>query len=164
MGFKILYHQAATGGISKVWQFLAQRRDIKVIHIVRENWLASLVSKERAKATGIWHSVTPQKPCALKLEPDKCLAHFELHEKRLKLFQTLFEGHEMLTLQYGDILRSFTDVIGRISGFLGVDTFESCEPAIVKIATVPLSSEVKNFYALREFFANSRYVRFFHET
>jgi hypothetical protein len=50
VGFKLLYNQVAS--VAKLWEYLADRKDIRVIHVTRTNLLASYLSLTIASSTG----------------------------------------------------------------------------------------------------------------
>jgi LPS sulfotransferase NodH len=163
-GFKMLYHHAHSGNVARAWQYIAHNSHIKLIHVRRRNLLESLLSRERAEVSGIWHSPQPVVTTPLTLAPAQCLAYFIRYEEMFENFQPLLDSHPVLEVWYDELLADFSGLINRILLFLGVDAVSDCYPLIKKIASRPIEADVTNYRQLRLLFSHTPYARYFRDT
>lgn len=161
IGFKIFYFQAREGSIASAWDLLAEQRDIAIIHLLRSNFLESLVSFYRARRSGIWHVDTPTSTAPFSLTPTQCLDFFEEHERWSSVTEPLLNAHPVLEVEYDEIKDDFQSTMSRIFTFLDLSADVSPTVLLKKIAQKSLQEELLNYRELRQYFQATAYARYF---
>jgi len=155
--FKAMYNQLARPG---ALGYLLGHREIRVIHLRRENLLATQVStllmqkRPELQATGY------VAPLRIRVDPQRVLAAMRAAEARYRRFEALFAGHAVLPVSYeslfdGAQLRATT--AGRLCDFLGVAR-QPMESRIIKLNPRSLRDTVENHEALAEAVAQSEFA------
>ena len=158
VGFKLFYGQGREPGARTAWDYLLSRRDIRVVHLTRDDPLAAYVSLEEAEATGRWHleldeSAPPGPP--VRLDPEACLAFLdELHSNR-SWARHAFRMHPVLELSYERHLdRGFAAGLHDVQAFLGLPPMDL--PALLqKQSDRPLEQRVTNLPEIRAALRNT---------
>lgn len=165
VGFKIFYHHAQKDGREAVWTFLKDSKDIKVIHLKRENILKRLLSLRKAFITNSWKTGTPtfQSPeTKILLTYEECLQEFiELKETQAK-YDELFKDHPVLELVYEDLASDRNKEMKRVQAFLGIRA-EPLQPSTYKQSHKPLSESISNYFELKEKFQGTPWETFFED-
>lgn len=155
--FKAMYNQLAR---PFALRYLLEHREIRVIHLRRENLLATQVStllmqkRPELQATG---HVTPLR---IRVDPQRVLARMRAAEARYRRFEALFAGHAQLPVTYeslfdGSQLRAAT--AERLCDFLGIAR-RPMQSRIIKLNPRSLRDTVENYDALAEDVAQSEFA------
>ena len=126
-GFKLTYSQARKYdgeifGEDDVWNKLRELKDIKVIHSVRDNGLARIISWKVGMETGAWHHYSERKlDVRVKLEVEECVEMWEFCEEREKQLDEWFSDHPLLKVRYRDLAQDVPGKMEEIQRFLGVE-------------------------------------------
>lgn len=160
IGFKLGKGHAREGASNSVWPYLASLRSLRVVHIQRANWLATLISRERAVRTRVWHTPTPPRSQPFRLDPELCRRHFERLETNAALAAPLLEQRPVLEVDYDDLSADFSSCMQRIWTFLEADPLH-VPSRMSKIAKLEPHEEIVNYDELRKLFRNTPYARFF---
>ncbi len=159
-GFKVMYQQLDRSSPS--WDYFLGMPELKVIHMVRRNYLESLVSYLLAHRTNVWN-ITPQEPkCSdepLYLPPRCCRMYFEYMEFEIEHFTYLFEDHDCLTIEY-ETLFQWDHTINSVQEFLGVKPIK-LPSKYAKRTDRSMQALISNFDELREKFKDTRWSHFF---
>ncbi|MCB9233624.1 MAG: sulfotransferase [Bacteroidia bacterium] len=169
VGFKIFYPQLSHEGFQGLKEALEGMKDLKVIHLKRENMLRILVSDLLAKQTGEKVSVSQKameqkllKVNQIYLDPAETKAYFE----KLKAFQdqydAFFADHEVLQVRYDQLQNDANATFEKVFQFLGVKPRKTFS-ILIKQNTLPLSDLVANFEELRTYFIGTQWEPFFRE-
>jgi len=165
IGFKLFYEQAPARPAASAWDYLAGERDLRVIHLYREQLLESLVSQEIAKITDEWmvHRGAAQPPRQLppfELSPERCRQHFDtvLADRRRALDK--LAGLPRLEIEYRALCDDFDTSVAACCRHLGVAPIRA-EKQLVKQAARPVREQVANYDALVRHFAATPYARYF---
>ena len=111
---------------SDLWAALAADRDLAVVHLTRENPLASLVSAELAKETGRWGvgatggAGRETLDTTVRLTPEHCLQDFDAGLRQQREADAHFQGHPVLHVTYEELVRAPKPALARIQTFLGL--------------------------------------------
>ncbi len=166
VGFKFMYYDGMPGTpLEAARRFLVEARDVAVIHLWRDNLLARHLSDLVAQQTQRWAltvgEARPPELAPLVLDPRKLRGAFKWIEERKDDTAAAFAGHPLLELEYQrDLALAFPATMERLFSFLGVSPI-SVEKRFIKQATRPLREQIANWDDLRDFFAPTRFSRFF---
>jgi LPS sulfotransferase NodH len=179
VGFKLLYGQgydAGGGNKNKVWAYLRDCEDLKIIHLKRRNFLKREISLSNASSSGEWglkgdnnifSRVAVQwsrlsKIRAVHFDPKKCEELFLNNERTILEHEQYFEKHDVLSIYYEDLLDSFNKSINEIIEFVGLDKYKLKSP-FLKQNPLPVKWSLKNYGELKKHFKGSRWESFFLE-
>lgn len=120
VGFKVFYNHLT----NDEWEKLVRRKDIKIIHLTRQNRLRTVISLEIAFKTGQWtkadRSGSPKEK-RLTLDPVKLIQRLEQIEEGETATRVRFCDSPILEIVYEELVRSPREVFGGVGAFLGVD-------------------------------------------
>jgi hypothetical protein len=159
-GFKIFYYHAKNK--PEVWAYLQGDKDIKVIHLIRENSLAMMVSRKLMGMGGPNRIKEPTKrdhTTNLELTVSECQKWFDQCELFKAEAVKKFAHHDVLTVTYEDLI-SDASIQRQIQEFLGVK-YRSLDTDMVKQQVRPLSSVITNFDQLKTYFTGTPYEKYF---
>lgn len=165
VGFKLFYDHAPPGAAASAWDQLGASRDLRVIHLYREQLFESLVSLRIAQITDDWMVLRSERRAPRQLEPfeippERCRQHFEavLAERRRALDR--LAGAPRLELEYETLCARFDESMSACFRHLGVEP-RPVEKELVKQATRPVREQVANYDELVRHFAGTPYARYF---
>jgi LPS sulfotransferase NodH len=169
IGFKLFYQQArSTPGARRVWRYLSEHQEIRVVHLVRRNLLESLLSLRVALATDEWTLPRGQAPTSpallrLRLEAEECEHYFVRIERQRERARRRFRGHAMMEVEYErDLCGRFEEMVREVERFLGVPEGGSPSlPELEKQGVGELSERISNYEELRRHFRRSPYSYLF---
>jgi LPS sulfotransferase NodH len=128
VGFKLFYGHGRDDAAGNPWPVLAERRDIRVLHLVRSNPIASFLSHERmrkSKSHIQMRSRAPRpngdltrKPIVIDVE--KLAAYLAEYDREIWNLTTELGGHETLEFTY-EALTTDPRVLEKVLAFLGVE-------------------------------------------
>jgi len=162
-GFKLFYDHGRFDDHSRTaWDYLVRERDIRVVHLNRQDWLASLISLKVALITGEWSRAVdshalPSSADPFRLDPRECHEYFDRIARWRKWAGEALAGHPILPVGYeNDTCRDFPGTMARIFEFLGVAPFEATA-SLRKQQTRPPAEQIINLNELREYFRHTPY-------
>ena len=129
VGFKIFYNHPRHDGNMEIWEKLQGRKDIKVIHLTREDKLRTFLSRKIATQTDEWKNLNGKADIPLeKRRTSLSIQEFQewsawLDEKR-ELTKPYLKDHEWLEVTYESLAQNQTEEIRRIMDFLGMESSE----------------------------------------
>ena len=134
VGFKLFYHHGRDAGPGNPWPALRARPDIKIIHLTRNNPLASFLSNERIQQHEPYvemrgapsNRVKPRRTCNERVVIDigKFEAYLARYEHDIRRMQQELPDHAVLELSYEALAASPGDSLGCVLDFLGVERRE----------------------------------------
>lgn len=124
VGFKIFYYHPIDSEDKSVWNRLIEDKNIKVIHLVRENMLKTFVSRKIAEKTDTWKakskkSVSVQEK-QVTLDFDECVNEFERIKQWEAWAREEFKGHDFHELSYEDLVSNRESTMKDLFSFFGV--------------------------------------------
>lgn len=165
VGFKIFYHQARQGRLKKVWPYLKNLPDLKIIHLKRKNLLKSYLSDRLAETTNVWQIYDASqvtKDIKIQLGYDECLDYFLRRQKRIDQCNVLFKDSHVLEVFYEDLDKDCSKETNRIQKFLNLE-IETLWSSLKKQNIRPLTETISNYWELKEKFKNTYWINFFEE-
>lgn len=164
VGFKIFYYHAQDEARRRLWDHLASRPGLRVIHLKRLNTLRELLSLKRAELTGEWYRTDPDAPGApaIELDVEECRRQFAYARDMKERFDRLFGERATLEVTYEELLREQAATCERVLRFLGVDV-RPLSASIVKQTREPLAVAISNYAELLCAFRGTPWEAFFDE-
>jgi LPS sulfotransferase NodH len=162
VGFKLFYYHGTDSQGRRLWEHLASRENLHVIHMKRNNTLRELLSMKRAELTGEWSQweSAVRKIEPITLDADTCREEFEYAETAKRDADAFFARRPMLQVTYEDLVGRQSSETERVQRFLGVDVRE-LRSAIVKQSNDALSAAIANYPELRNAFRGTKWEVFF---
>ncbi|MCT7989013.1 methyltransferase domain-containing protein [Laspinema olomoucense] len=164
VGFKFKYEELSLPSYQAVLDSIMFRKDVLIIHLTRKNLLKRYVSQLMAtQFTNIfWISNSSEKPdpARIRLDPKDCLNEFKLIAQRQEKFRDYLKAHQLLEVNYEDLVTETDLTLQTIQDFLGV----SQQKLIVrtkKVLSENLVDLLENFYELKGYFKHTKYETYF---
>jgi LPS sulfotransferase NodH len=165
VGFKIFYHHPVYDHDGKVWSYLLDMDDLKVIHLRRSNILRSLVSKRIARQSDVWKEEHKPREAQLKkveLSIEECQTGFDQTQRWAADADEKFRNNPLLQLTYEELTSDFHGKMQRIQEFLGVMPVD-LQPLTVKQNPEALDKLIINYEELKQHFSGTQWEVFFSE-
>ena len=165
VGFKLLYGQARKSKSRSVWDALRQDKQLRILHVVRTDLLASLVSLKTALYTSKWVAPAEGAPSLLEpsfhLDPIECARYFRTLQRQRAWVEQYFVDHPKATIRYeDDLVEDFSNTLRRTQEFVGSKALP-VRQVVFKQSTLPIRERIVNFGELESYFAASRYKDLF---
>ena len=163
VGFKLFYYHAKGKKKAEFWQYLQDRKDIKIIHLVRRNLLEVHISQQIALMTNSWYLKSGKKVDSyptIKLDYEQTMKAFAKTKNLEAENDAFFQNHQVLKLFYEDLVRDNLLEMKKTQNFLGV----RATPVYIstkKQSTKSLPKTIQNYSELKESFQGSPYAYFF---
>lgn len=164
VGFKIFYYHAKSENWKPVWSYLQSEKNIKIIHIKRQNVLKTHLSRKLAVKTDAWVNTSgaQQAPEQVALDYDELLGDFNQTRHWEAQAEVLFKDHPSFEVFYEDLARDYSAIMARIQSFLEVKS-ENVQAQTHKQTTQPLSFSITNYDELKMKFKDTPWASFFEE-
>jgi LPS sulfotransferase NodH len=164
VGFKIFYYHAQNDSRKTVWTFLRNQKNLKVIHLKRNNTLKVLLSLKRAFKTNKWTDITGsgEEDFAISLSYEECLHEFTWAQEIKKEYDIYFKDNHKIDVFYENLSRHHESEVRRIQEFLGVSC-EIVKPSTYKQSKQPLSKVISNYFELKKKFKGTLWEEFFED-
>lgn len=169
VGFKLFAEHVKCRGTERLFTRLKDEiPGLKVIHIVRDNYLDVLVSRSIAMKTREWVIFSNQcsshkrngRGIRIRLDPEKARGFFDSMKQSDTFFSRFFGGEHYMKITYSDLSKRFVGEIQRAYSFLDVKKIfpvQKTERQSRKRAV----KMVENFAELKKAFEGSEYEVFF---
>jgi LPS sulfotransferase NodH len=124
VGFKLMYSQIKQ--FPDILFYLHSRK-IRVLHLIRHNYLDTIISLENARAQQQWHSGsikgTPKATSAIHLDPETTIHRIVQLERQIKLMEAIFRrvGINSCQIFYEDLLTNPTSSYTKLHRFLDLE-------------------------------------------
>jgi hypothetical protein len=138
VGFKLFYQHGRTDGAGNPWPVIRERKDVKLIHLVRQNPIASFLSNELIQqhlpyvrmrsAAGSTSQATSveqaQEQPPIVVDVDKFKDYLAQYGNDIAVFTKEFADHDILELSYEALSSRMAESLTSVLDFLGVDRRE----------------------------------------
>jgi len=184
VGFKAHYYQLANPFFEKAFKYLKKHSEIQIIHLIRRNFLLTLVSNELAKETKQYFKPDPiiaekinnsgllneqfsgskrekdSEFSCISLDFEKVRNYFETTERSIELYKHDFRQHDIIEIYYEDLVQNLQNETNKLLNFLGVEN-KPLSSVLIKQNTRNIKEILLNYEDLKEKFANSKWSVFF---
>jgi hypothetical protein len=178
VGFKLL------GGQLRGDLFLRLKNEfsgLRIVHIVRPNYLEAFVSQQIAVTTGRWaqrkkekrgwrqlknivknmgRSRAPGEDVVFKVEPQEVKAHFDWRRATESFFRSSCTDLPYLEVSYDELVARYRETSASVFRFLGVPTVD-VTPKLEKQGKRSPDQVLTNFDQLAAYFARTEYAALF---
>jgi LPS sulfotransferase NodH len=164
VGFKLFYYHARERSRRVVWDYLKSQKNIKVIHLKRNNTLKMILSEKKAFKTNRWTNTTGEEEIrfSVPIDYEECVRRF-VDEQQMQIeLDSYFVDHPKLELIYEDLSEGYSREMKRVQNFLGVN-YENVQPSTYKQSSQPLSEAIENYFELKGRFLGTNWESFFEE-
>ncbi|OAB75733.1 hypothetical protein [Cochleicola gelatinilyticus] len=149
VGFKLFYDHPFDSDDRTVWKKIEEDNSIKIIHLVRNNIVRSIVSKKIAEETDAWVYKEGQSQRKISIDPQELMHEFNhtrAHEKRIR---EKYSSREYLEISYEELTTSTNVVMKRVGEFVGFQ-YLSKKSQLKKQNKGGLQELIVNFHTLQE--------------
>jgi LPS sulfotransferase NodH len=170
VGFKLFAERVQCPGTERLFVRLkAEVQGLRVIHIIRRNFLDMWVSRKKAEQTGVWRvpSIGVEPPPkggvqGIRANPENLLQHFNQLESATHFLHRHFSDGPYLKIDYGQLIREFQAQMERVFRFLDVEVLD-CRMTLRKQNTGLHKQFIQNYDELKQFFQSTKFRHFFVE-
>ncbi|WP_286761122.1 Stf0 family sulfotransferase [Salegentibacter sp. UBA1130] len=128
VGFKLLYNQPPDHQDKSIWEIIKNDQDIFIIHLKRNNLLASYVSLQIGYKTGIWKENEGTKTLeekkhtkVINIDPEDCESYFSLVTDYWKEVSESYEEHPYIEIFYEDLVKDKQGTINEVFNAMHLD-------------------------------------------
>lgn len=164
VGFKLFYYHAQEDSRRAVWTFLRDCKDIRIIHLKRNNTLRMILSEKKAFKTDSWTNTTgiEEEKFTVAIDYEECLRRFKHEQEVAGEFERFFQWHPKLTVIYEHLSSDYREAMRSVQEFLGV-SYETVKPSTYKQSKQLLAEAIVNYSELKGKFRNTPWEVFFEE-
>ncbi len=160
VGFKVHYEQWMGRRAREV---LLKLPDLRIVHVVRDDVLRTLISAKVAAARASYQSrqapAGPPAPVHIDREELELAEHNYAASRRR--FEQDFEAHPRLEVEYQAWRQDRVELLRRVQSFIGVPIRDDLSTDLVKTGTASLEEALSNFEALRNDVRGTELARYF---
>jgi len=160
-GFKLMYSQVR--GHPGAWDWVLDR-DVRIIHLVREDLLRVVLSRRMRTKTGVAHSADQVAATSFRIDPAELLRQLDARARNLARFRELLEGREdTIEVGYERLLADERGEFGRLLDFIGVPKDLELQSGVTKQKVRPLREIIRNYDEVLAAIRGTSHFRFFEE-
>lgn len=161
VGCKIFYNHLT----DQEWSEFEQRREFKIIHLMRRNRLRTLVSLAIAFKTDIWlqtnfRTKVPLEKKRVYLEPEALFTQFMQIEKWEAQARARFAQRDVLEIYYEDLVGNFDAIASKAVTFVGATRWNPKRIGYRKQNPEPLDQLISNFPEVSGALKNTPFERY----
>jgi LPS sulfotransferase NodH len=142
IGFKLSYNHVEKYPAIASW---VREHDVRIIHLVRNNLLKTLLSLEAAKKRGLHHSTQKVELVKVHLHPRKLKRKLKIRARLIEKYRTMFTEKPYLEVSYESFGADLDAETHRVLQFLDIDEYMSVETDLVKLNPDSLEDIIENY-------------------
>ena len=161
VGFKLFPDQMDNGAFKLLWEWLEANKDVKIIHLNRNNQLAtyaSLLKARKTKQFGIT-SEENRSMAQVEMNPREAQEFFEMRESYRNEIVNRFNDRR-LDITYEELDQGMEDAMRKVQAFLGLKVVE-LQSKKVKQETRPLADVILNYDSLKAELKATPWITYF---
>ena len=128
VGFKIFYYHPLDSEDKEVWNYIKKDKNIKIIHLTRNNILRTVVSRAIADKTNTWTNKKGKKidisDKRVKIDIDSCLNDFKKTREDENRIRDNYKNRNLMELTYEDLVKDHQKVMNDVFNFLEIEINE----------------------------------------
>lgn len=144
----------------KVWEYLRDNPNLKIIHLVRWNKLEQYLSLQKAWSLNQWKDC-PGKHSnqSFHIDPRICDIFFERIAHQEEIFTNYFQEKPVLTIIFEEFIENPKYYMNKIYSFLELKPFNNNIATYRKVSSKLY--QIENYETLKEYFFDSQWVAYF---
>lgn len=164
VGFKIFYYHPLNSNDEFIWNKIKSDRDIKIIHLIRENILRSYISSQIAHKTQIY-GLTPGminqnlQDRKVSIDIEDCLKEIKKTEAYQDKTRLEFSHHPFIEITFKGLVLEKTITMGRIFNFLNV-TSKKTTSNLSRQNPEKIQNLVLNYIELDKALRNTKHYKY----
>jgi len=165
VGFKIFYNHPYDTNSDDFWSYLASINDLKIIHLIRKNFLRTFISRKIADITDQWFLCGNKfydKEVRLTINPQELQNSYNKYQNLQRQRIALFDSRQVLEIFYEEMIADLDSQFHTITSFLNVP-FIIPKSNLIKQNARILREIVENYDELRVYFRGTELSVFFSE-
>lgn len=164
VGFKLFYYHASNPPYQQIWDYVTKDKAIHILHIKRDNMLATHVSRIQADQNNRWVNITgeKEKQSPVFIDAQKCQEDFETTARWEEDADARFKDHPIMSISYENLVANTHKIMENIQDFLGLE-IQALAPQTYKQSRLTLAESISNYSELKKYFSGSRWESFFSE-
>jgi len=123
-GFKIFYYHPLDSEDKEIWNYIKMDKNIRLIHLTRQNMLKTIVSREIAGKTSTWTNKRGNNirinDKRVEMDLDYCLNEFEITQEYENKTRNEFDRDFFMELTYEDLIRDNQKMMNKVFNFLEI--------------------------------------------
>lgn len=164
VGFKVMYNQLRRHPELFV---LLPRRDVRIVHLVRENLLKTELSAASAVARGVWtsrHDTAGDAKPPVELPVDGLVERLDRRAGLIETHRRRWQRRSpYLEVRYEDLAADREGTVGAITDFLGVERWTDPDLRFSKLNPERLEDSVANYDEVVAALTGTRFESFLDE-
>lgn len=161
VGFKLMYSQLQESELLRKW--IKNEYNLKIILLVRRNYLKNYISRLNRQKTKIAHSNTKSEKIMFHLTPKKVLSFIKKSEKEYLWLEDFIKQKDYIKIYYEDILSDLNKSWRNILEFIGVPYYDIQLPKLKKRTSDHLSKIIENYDEIKLVLSKKNYSYLFDE-
>ena len=142
VGLKVSYNQIEKYKAIAAW---IEERDVRIIHLVRNNVLKTLLSLETAKKRSLFQSTRKVEPIKVHLHPGKLKRNLAKRTRRIEKYRAMFVDKPYLDISYESFVAGRDAETRRVLQFLDIDEFIPLGTDLVKLNPDSIEDIIENY-------------------
>lgn len=153
VGFKIFYDHPLQSEDKEIWEKLLADKEIRIIHLIRENLVRAELSLLIARKTQMWGANASSPKVSLEnrrvhIDTVKFLKKLEMSRKEEEMTRKRFSSHPFLEISYEELVSERNLTMEKVFHFLDVIP-RSTRSNFIKQNTESIDNLVINYEELR---------------
>jgi len=161
VGFKLFYNHLT----EDEWEKFLSHKDFKIIHLIRENRLRTIVSLDIAFKTGQWTKSTRAKhrrPAEkmVWLDTSNLIDRLERIQDYETLTRERFRDRQTLEVVYEQLAKNPRQTFRRVGEYLGVNDIDPGKIRLTRQNPESLERLIVNYVEVRQLLKNTRFAQY----
>ncbi|TCK19462.1 sulfotransferase family protein [Thiogranum longum] len=141
-GFKLMYSQAKR--FPEVTNWLLEN-NVHIIHLIRKNYLRTILSACIAQARGIHHSSKTLEKTKVIIHPEMAMREMKKISDNINSYCSLFRNNPYIEISYESFVSDRDAQAKLILEFLAINNFSRLTSELVKNNPYPISELIQNY-------------------
>ncbi|MBZ9631483.1 hypothetical protein LB465_11895 [Salegentibacter sp. LM13S] len=159
----MLYNQPPDNQDKSIWEIIKNDKSILIVHLKRENLLASYASLKIGHKTGIWKENilkddgdTNHRNNLIDLKPKDCESYFSLITDYWENISNIYSSHPYIEIFYEDLVNDKQETLNEVFKAMYLETYE-VSSKMKKQNRESLEDLIENYGELKTYFKRTKW-------
>lgn len=161
IGFKLIYYHPNDSEDKRIWEWIKNDKEIKIIHQQRENLLRVFISFAIANKSQTWRIDEDYQRTAIDkrvtVDLEKLFAFIRKVENYIDNTNDMFKDHQMLEVKYKELTFDRDKTLNKVLDFLNLPSMKLKSP-LLKQNPEEIKSLVVNYEEIHSALINTPYA------